>query len=94
MCVKCVKIIPPDPRVKLEQVRGELEKEIFDKKLNAEIPRFFGELKDQARPQLLLKGPPTPEEFSEGTRRLIEAAGLQVPPSTDSSNNNSPQEKK
>jgi len=94
MCVKCVKIIPPDTRVKLEHVREELEKEIFDKKLNAEIPKFFGELKDQARPQLLLKGPPTPEEFSEGTRRLIEAAGLQVPPSTDSRNNHPPQEKK
>jgi hypothetical protein len=78
----------------LEHVREELEKEIFDKKLNAEIPKFFGELKDQARPQLLLKGPPTPEEFSEGTRRLIEAAGLQVPPSTDSRNNHPPQEKK
>lgn len=79
MCIKCVKIIPPDSSVKLEQVRAVLEKDIFDRKLNQEIPKFFAELKEQARPQLLLKGPPSPEEFAEGTRRLIEAAGLQVP---------------
>jgi hypothetical protein len=94
MCIKCVKIIPPDSNVKLEQVREELEKDIFDKKLNAEIPKFFGELKEQAKPQLLLKGPPSPEEFSEGTKRLIEAAGLQVPSPPLPMNSNLPQDKK
>ncbi len=80
MCVKCVKIIPPDSSVKLEQVRASLEKEIFERKLQAEIPKYFQELKERARPQLLLKGPPSQQEFEEGTRRLIEQAGLKVPP--------------
>jgi hypothetical protein len=67
MCVKCVVIIPPDPKAKLEgELRAALEKEVFDKKMTAEIPIFFNECKKQANPTLLLKGPPSPAEIREG----------------------------
>src|SRR5262245_56325484 len=45
MCVKLVKIIPPDATVTLDKVRPALEKEVFEKKLNLEIPKYFEGLK-------------------------------------------------
>lgn len=83
MCVKCVAVIPPDANVKLEgDLRKNLEKEMFDKKLTAEIPAFFNKCKEVAQPNLLLKGPPTPREFREGVNALIQTAGIQPPAPT------------
>ena len=79
MCVKCVAIIPPDKNVKLEQVKTTLEKEVFDRKLSAEIPKFFTELKKKADPQVFLKGPPTAKEFEEGTKEIMKAGGITPP---------------
>jgi hypothetical protein len=79
MCVKCVKIIPPDSTVSMEKVKATLEKEVFDKKLNAEIPKFFNALKKQADPQVYLKGPPTAREFQEGTNQIIQSSGITPP---------------
>ena len=60
MCVKCVAIIQPDPNAKLEgDLRKNLEKEVFDKRLTAEIPIFFNDCKKMAKPEVFLKGPPT-----------------------------------
>jgi hypothetical protein len=61
-CVRCLKIIPPDPGVKLdERIRDELEKELFDKKLSAEIPKTFAELKKVATPVLTSNVPLPPQ---------------------------------
>jgi hypothetical protein len=79
MCVKCVKIIPPDTTVKLEQVKAVLEKEVFDRKLSAAIPKYFDGLKKQANPEVFLKGPPTAKEFEEGTKQIMKTGGI-VPP--------------
>lgn len=79
MCVKLVAVIPPDKNVKMEQVKTNLEKEVFDRKLSAEIPKFFGKLKEQAAPKVFLVGPPTAKEFEEGTKQLIKAAGIEAP---------------
>jgi PPIC-type PPIASE domain len=73
MCMKCRKIIPADPMVKLEgKLRETLMKEMWDKKLTAAIPDFFGELKKVAQPNLLLVGPPGPKEFREGVMQGIQ----------------------
>ena len=45
-------------------MKQTLEKEVFDKKLATEIPKFFTELKKQAKPEVFLKGPPTAKEFA------------------------------
>jgi hypothetical protein len=76
LCVKCVAILPPDPNVKLDdKMRAALSAELFQKKLEAEIPKFFHELRKTAQPNLILKGPPSAEEFREGVRELINQAG-------------------
>ncbi len=73
MCMKCVAIIDPDTTVKLEgKVREGFEKEMLDKKMTAEIPKFFNECKVVAKPDLLLKGPPNPQEIRERVNNLIQ----------------------
>ena len=79
MCVKCVKILPPDASVTMDKVKVTLEKEVFEKKLAAEIPKFFNGLKKQADPQIYLKRPPTAREFQDGTNHLIQTGGITPP---------------
>jgi hypothetical protein len=74
MCVKLVGIVPPNTSVTLEQVRESLSKEVFERKLAREEGAMFGELKQAADPNILLRGPTTMREFEEGNRHLIEEA--------------------
>jgi foldase protein PrsA len=52
---KCDRHIPADNNVKLEDVRAKLEKEIVDKKIQAELPKVFEQLRAEANPQLFIK---------------------------------------
>lgn len=52
---KCDRIIPANANVKPEQARASLEKEILDKKTQAEMPRLFKEMMDKAQPKLFLQ---------------------------------------
>ncbi|HSQ58341.1 MAG TPA: hypothetical protein VLM40_21655 [Gemmata sp.] len=73
MCVKCVAILPPDPNAKLEgDLRKAFEKDVIDKKITMEIPKFFNECKAQAKPMLLLHGPPSAAELREDVRQGIQ----------------------
>jgi hypothetical protein len=82
MCIKCIAVIPPDTSIDFNKVRTGIEREVYDRKLSAEIPKFFEELKKVAQPNLLLKGPPTEKEFrdgvKEGVREVLQTGG--VPP--------------
>ncbi len=60
-------------------MKAALEKEVFEKKLNAEIPKFFAVLKEQAKPDVFLKGPPTAQEFQQGTAAIMQAGGITPP---------------
>ena len=80
MCVKLVAIIPPDKNVTMDKVKTVLEKELFDRKLSAEVPKFFAKIKEQAKPEVFLKGPPTAKEFAEGTEKIMKAGNIQPPP--------------
>ena len=71
MVVKCLKRIPPDTTVSLESVRPKLYKEVFDKKVQMEIPNVFKELQKQAHADLLLKDSNKPEDLTEQTRQLL-----------------------
>lgn len=83
MCMKCVAIIPPDANIKLEgKVREAFEKEVYDKLLSAEIPKFFQECKKTANPDLLLKGPPNPQEIRDYVDSVIRQTGVTVPAPT------------
>lgn len=59
MCIKLIAIIPAESAVSYDKVHATLEREVYEKKLSAEIPKYFSELKLIAKPNLLLKGPPS-----------------------------------
>jgi hypothetical protein len=65
--------------VTLDSVRPALEKEVYEKNLAKAIPAYFGELKQAANPNLLLKGPPTAKENAEGAQQIIQAAVSTTP---------------
>ncbi|AMV29985.1 Foldase protein PrsA precursor [Gemmata sp. SH-PL17] len=76
MCVKLMKVIPPDETAKLDDKMKEvLRKEQFAKRIELEIPKCFTELKAQAKPVIYLKGAPTPAEFREGVENIVNQAG-------------------
>lgn len=80
MCVKCVAVVPPDAGITLDdKMKGALTRELFEKRLSMEIPKFFQELKVAAAPNLLLKGAPSAAEFREGVNQIINQTGG-VPP--------------
>lgn len=82
MCVMCVEVIPPDENTKLdEKMKSALTNELFQKKLEHEIPKYCYELRQAAKPNLILKGPPSAEEFREGVRNIVNQAGG-VPPTS------------
>jgi len=85
MCVKCVALLPADSNFKLdEKMKTTLHNELFAKKLEQEIPKYFQELKKLAAPNPILTGPPSSAEFREGVRQIINNSGVNqaggVPP--------------
>jgi parvulin-like peptidyl-prolyl isomerase len=68
--LKCDKRIPPDTAVKLDQVRDKLTKEIMDKKVQQEMQVVFKDLRDKAKPQLILKTTGKPEDILAESRRI------------------------
>jgi hypothetical protein len=60
--LKLVKREPPDTTVKPSEVRAALHKEVFETKLARAIPVIFKELRDNAKPDILLKREKTPGE--------------------------------
>jgi hypothetical protein len=57
LVLKVDRIIEPNATVKFEDQRAALEKDVFDKKVAAEIPNIFKALKDEAKPMFILKKP-------------------------------------
>lgn len=55
LIMRCVKRIPPERTVLLENVKDQLTKEIVDKKLQLEIRKLGQELIAQAEPKIFLK---------------------------------------
>ncbi|HEY1188924.1 MAG TPA: peptidylprolyl isomerase [Gemmata sp.] len=76
MCIKYVSPVPAEPNAKFDdQMKAALRKEMFAKKLEMEIPKTFHVLKEAAKPQVYLKGPPSVAEFREGVEQIINQAG-------------------
>jgi hypothetical protein len=72
MCVKLHAILPAQTNVPFDdKMKTKLRNELFAKRLEMEIPKFFQELKAAAKPNLLLKGPPSTAEFREGVNQII-----------------------
>jgi hypothetical protein len=71
--LKCVRRIPANTTKKLETERGNLEKEIIEKKIAQEMPHVFKELQEQAQPKLFLKKHTTEEELMRDVSRELQA---------------------
>jgi parvulin-like peptidyl-prolyl isomerase len=69
--LKCIKHVPPDTTKKLEDVRADLEKEVFQKKVQLEIPVLFKEMREQAQVVPILKSETTEEQLLRDARREI-----------------------
>jgi parvulin-like peptidyl-prolyl isomerase len=69
--LKCDQRIPPDPNVKLEQVRADLLKETTERKTQIEMQVVFKELMQKAEPKMLLKGTGQPEDLMAETKKLM-----------------------
>ena len=69
--IKCDGRIPPEKDKTLEGERASLEKEVFEKKVAAEIPVLFKELRDQAHPTLILKKYTSEEDWLRDIRQEL-----------------------
>jgi parvulin-like peptidyl-prolyl isomerase len=69
--LKCARRIPADTTKKLENEREALRKEIVEKKTQAEMPKLFKELHDQAQVKLFLKKQMTQEELERDVQQEL-----------------------
>ena len=70
--IRCDKRIPPDTSVSLESKRAALYKDVFERKVQLEIPKAFAELRERANVNTLLTDPTKPgPSLAESTRQLL-----------------------
>ena len=70
--LRLIKKLPPDG-VNLEEVRSQLEKEMFEKKVQQEIPKAFKEMRDRADPKLFLKNALMERDLLRSSEQLLGA---------------------
>lgn len=70
--MKLKEIIPANDKVTMESVKPELEKNVFELKLAQAIPTYFAKLKEAAKPNILMSGPPSLWKFEKSNRELAE----------------------
>jgi hypothetical protein len=54
LVIKRVGTIPPVQGIDFEKVKGDLHREVIERKLNVEIPKLFNQIKEEAKPMLLM----------------------------------------
>ena len=69
--VKCDKRIAADTTVNLESVREKITAEIIEKKIAAEIPVAFSEMRKRANPKLILQGVNQTDDLTKTIAPLI-----------------------
>jgi hypothetical protein len=77
---KCVKRIEPDRTKKLSDERAKLEKEVFDRKIQMEIPKVFKEIQENAHAKLFLKEAATADELLRDVRQELQSEAGQPGP--------------
>jgi hypothetical protein len=76
--LKMDKIVPPEANVKFEDKREMLAKDVYEKKVTAEIPKLFQALREEAKPVFILKRQVDFDE--EAVRKELEQTGGKAPP--------------
>lgn len=69
--IKCDARQSADTTVDFESMRARLTKEVFEKKLQVEIPMLFAEMRKKAAPNIVLAGAGGPEDITESVRNLL-----------------------
>jgi hypothetical protein len=80
MVMKLLRNVPADTKVKMEQVKEALQKEAYDLKLTAEIPKMFAVLCKQADPKVLLNGPPSKWKHEKSVKEMVDEVNRQNQP--------------
>jgi hypothetical protein len=71
--IKCIRRRPAEKDHTLDKEREVLRREIFDKKLQLEMPKLFKELQEQAAPKLFLKKYITEAELERDVKRELQS---------------------
>ena len=69
--IRCDNRIPADTKVTLEQVRAKRTPEIIEKKVQQEMQVIFREMRDRAKPQLILRWFGRSEDLVAESQRLM-----------------------
>lgn len=78
--MKLHEVIPPNKDAKFEEARPMLEKMAFEELITAEIPKFFAELRNKAKPQLLFTGPADWKTISAPDAPVLPTGGVVIQP--------------
>jgi hypothetical protein len=70
--LRCYKHIPPDTTKSFAEERDSLEKEVIDRKMAAEAPKFLARLREQANPNFILPRPITSDELKRSVEKEIQ----------------------
>jgi hypothetical protein len=79
--LKMDKVVPPNTTVKLEDKREDLRKEVYEKKVTAEIPVVFKKMRDEAKPVMILKRANDPASIKEAAAEELKQDGVIKPAS-------------
>ena len=74
MVMKCHDIIAADAKVTFEQIKPTLEKNVRELLLSKMIPTYFKKLKEGAKPDMLMAGPPEMWNFKKSTKDMASEA--------------------
>lgn len=80
--LKMHEVIPPNDKVKFQDLRPVLYKQAFDEKMAEMIPIEFSKLKAVAKPQLLFTGPDKwrMERATQPAESVLQGVGATAPP--------------
>jgi hypothetical protein len=73
-------IVEPNATVKFEEQKAALAKDVYEKKVAAEIPALFKKLRDEAKPMFILKKPDDDMAVERGLDQQVRPAGGPVAP--------------
>jgi len=76
--MKLDKRIEPDKSAKLAEVRDKITAEVIEKKVQAEMVVVFKELRDKAKPRMLMQAAKKTEDLSATSKELIQSVGPEV----------------
>jgi PPIC-type PPIASE domain len=77
--LKVDKKLPPDAKVKMDEVKDALRREVYEKKLAQEIPTMFKAMREEAKPVFILKRSTTAEDLERDVRQELHQTGATAP---------------